>query len=50
MGNRIWSEVNVSLNPRNSLVFELAKALVHQNGPALAGFAVTYNYTWGKGY
>jgi hypothetical protein len=44
------SEVNVSLNPRNSLVFEFDKALVHQNGPAVAGFAVKYNYTWGKGY
>jgi hypothetical protein len=46
----LGSEVNVSLNPRNSLVFEFDKALVHQNGPALAGFAVKYQYTWGKGY
>jgi len=46
----LGSEVSVSLNPRNSLVFEFDKALVHQNGPAVAGFAVKYNYTWGKGY
>ena len=46
----LGSEVNVSLNPRNSLVFEFARSLVHQNGPALSGFAVKYNYSWGKGY
>jgi Putative MetA-pathway of phenol degradation len=46
----LGSEVNVSLNPRNSLVFQFAKALVHQNGPALTGFAVKYSYSWGKGY
>jgi hypothetical protein len=36
--NRIssWAgRVNVSVNSRNSLPFEFAKALVHQNGPAL---------------
>ena len=44
----LGSEVNVSLNPRNSLVFQFAKALVHQNGPALTGFAVKYSYSWGK--
>ena len=46
----LGSEVNVSLNPRHSLVFQFAKALVHQNGPALTGFAVKYSYSWGKGY
>jgi len=46
----LGSEMNVSLNPRNSLVFEFAKALVHQNGPTATGFAVKYNYIWGKGY
>jgi hypothetical protein len=46
----LGSEVNVSLSPRNSLVFEFDKALVHQNGPASTGFAVKYNYSWGKGY
>jgi hypothetical protein len=46
----LGSEVNVSLNPRNSLVFAFAKALVHHNGPTSTGFAVKYDYTWGKGY
>lgn len=46
----LGSEVNVSLNPRNSFVFEFDKSLVHQNGPALSGFAVKYNYSWGKSY
>ena len=46
----LGSEVNWSLNSRNSLLFEFAKAMVHQNGPALVGFTVKYDYTWGKGY
>lgn len=46
----LGSEVNLSLNSRNSLVFEFAKALVHNNGPAVVGFSVRYDYTWGKGY
>jgi hypothetical protein len=46
----LGSEVNLSFNPRNSLVFEFDKALVHQNGPALSGFSVKYSYSWGKGY
>ena len=46
----LGSEMNVSLNPQNSLVFEFAKALTHQNGPASTGFAVKYLYSWGKGY
>lgn len=46
----LGSEMNVSLKPRHSLVFEVAKALVHHNGPALVGFSVKYYYTWGKGY
>ncbi|HYL69448.1 MAG TPA: transporter [Candidatus Limnocylindria bacterium] len=46
----LGSEVNVSLNAQNSLVFEFAKALVHQNGPAATGFAVKYLCSWGKGY
>jgi hypothetical protein len=45
----LGSEVNVSINPQNSLVFEFAKALVHQNGPRATGFAVKYNYSWSKG-
>lgn len=46
----LGSEINLSVNSRNSLLFEFAKALVHQNGPAIVGFAVKYDYTWGKGY
>ena len=43
-------EANVSLNPQNSLVFEFAKALVHQNGPDRKGFVLKYVYSWGRGY
>jgi Putative MetA-pathway of phenol degradation len=46
----LGSEMNVSLNPRNTLVLVFAKALVHQNGPAYTGFSVKYVYSWGKGY
>jgi Putative MetA-pathway of phenol degradation len=46
----LGSEMIVSINSRNSLLFEFAKALAHQNGPALIGFSVKYDYTWGKGY
>jgi len=46
----LGSEINLSINSHNSLLFEFAKALVHQNGPALVGFSVKYDYTWGKGY
>ena len=46
----LGSEVNFSINSRNSLVLEFAKAVVHENGPSATGFAVKYNYTWGKGY
>lgn len=46
----LGSEVNVALNARNSLVFEFGKALVHQNGPAISGFSVKYDYSWGRGY
>ncbi|HXY52860.1 MAG TPA: transporter [Terriglobales bacterium] len=46
----LGSEANFAINSRNALVFEFDKALVHKNGPALTGFAVKYNYTWGKGY
>jgi len=46
----LGSEMNLSFNPRNSLVFTFAKALVHNNGPAVVGFSVRYDYVWGKGY
>ena len=45
----LGSELNVSLNSRNSLVLEFAKAAVHRNGPALTGFSVRYDYIWGTG-
>ena len=44
----LGTEMNVSLNPRNTLIFEFAKALVHNNGPAVTGFSVRYDYTWSK--
>jgi hypothetical protein len=44
----LGGEVNVSLNSRNSLVFEFAKALVHNNGPAVVGFSVKYDHTWAR--
>ena len=44
----LGSEMNISFNARNSLVFEFAKALVHNNGPALVGLSVKYDYTWAR--
>jgi len=46
----IGSELNVSLNLHSSLTFEFAKVLAHQNGAAYTGFAVKYDYNWGKGF
>ena len=46
----LGSELNVSFNAKNTLIFEFGEALVHQNGPAIRAFAVKYDYTWGKGY
>jgi hypothetical protein len=40
--------MNVSLNPRNTVIFEFGKALVHNNGPAVVGFSVRYDYTGAK--
>ena len=45
----LGSEMGVTLSARNSLLLEFGKAVVHQNGPALVGFSVRYDYTWGKG-
>jgi len=42
----LGGEMNVSFNARNSLVFEFAKAVVHNNGPSVTGFSVRYDYTW----
>jgi hypothetical protein len=44
----LGSEMTISLNSRNTLIFEFAKALVHNNGPAVVGFSVKYDYTWTK--
>ena len=46
----LGSDVIIDLNARNSLSVTFAKALVHQNGPAVTGISVTYDYVWGKGY
>jgi hypothetical protein len=46
----LGSELNLSLNTRNILVFEFGKLIVHENGPAYGGFGVKYFYSWGKGY
>jgi len=46
----LGNELNVSLNRQNSLIFEFARAVVHNNGPTSTGFAVKYDYSWGKGY
>ena len=46
----LGSEMNVTINARQSLLFGFAKILVHHNGPAIVGFAVKYDYTWGGGY
>lgn len=46
----VGSELNFSLNPQSSLTFEIAKVPVHRNGPTYTGFAVKYDYSWGKGY
>jgi hypothetical protein len=44
----LGTEMNISLNPRNTLILEFAKAPVHNNGPAVVGFSVRYDYTWAK--
>jgi Putative MetA-pathway of phenol degradation len=46
----LGTEMNISLNARNSLVLEFGKALVHRNGPSVVGFSVKYDYTWGSAY
>jgi hypothetical protein len=44
----LGSEINVSINSKSSVLFEFAKAAVHQNGPEFTGFAVKYDYTWSR--
>jgi hypothetical protein len=45
----VGSEMNVSINSRHSLLFEIGKVAVHQNSPDVVGFSVKYDYTWGEG-
>jgi hypothetical protein len=45
----VGSETNISLSANSSLIVEFGKAMVHRNGPAVAGVAVKYDYTWGAG-
>ena len=45
----LGGEMNIAINSSNSLVFEIARALVHTNGPALVGLSVKYDYTWARG-
>ena len=44
----VGTEMNLSVDSRHSLLFGYAKAVVHQNGPALTGFTVKYDYAWSK--
>jgi hypothetical protein len=39
----LGTEMNISLSARNTLIFEFAKALVHNNGPAVTGFSMKYD-------
>jgi hypothetical protein len=43
----LGSEASVSLSSSHALVFEFAKALLHQNSPIYTGLAVKYTYSWG---
>jgi len=45
----LGTEASLSLNPQHSVALQFSKAIVHQNGPALVGFTVKYNFTWGHG-
>jgi hypothetical protein len=44
----VGSELNLSLSPHHSLLFEIGKVVVHHNGPAVVGFSVKYDYTWAR--
>lgn len=46
----LGTELAASIDSRNSLLFEFAKALVHDNAPDAVGFSVKYDFLWGKGY
>ena len=44
----VGSEMKMSIHSRHSLLFEIAKAVVHHNSPGVVGLAVKYDYTWGQ--
>jgi hypothetical protein len=44
----VGSEMKISMNSQHSLLLEVAKAVVHHNGPGVVGLAVKYDYTWGQ--
>src|SRR5262249_17755504 len=46
----LGAELNASINPRHSLLFEIAKAVEHQNAGGGVGFSIRYDYVWGKAY
>jgi hypothetical protein len=45
----VGSEVSVSLNDKNSLLFLFAKTVLSRNAPASTGFTIKYIYTWTRG-
>lgn len=45
----VGSETNISVTGSSSLIVGFGKAVVHRNGPAVAGVTVKYDYTWGGG-
>jgi hypothetical protein len=44
----VGSEINLSITPRHSLLFEIGKSWVHQNSPDVIGFAVKYDFNWSR--
>jgi len=44
----VGSEIGMALSARHSLLFEVGKAVIHRNSPAVFGFSVKYDYVWGK--
>jgi hypothetical protein len=46
----LGSEAIFSLNEKNNFTLTFAKALIHENGPAVTAVSVKYDYVWGKGY
>jgi hypothetical protein len=44
----VGSEINLSINSRHSLLFEVVKGAVHHNSPDAFGFAVKYDVNWSR--